>query len=186
MKTHQLIMTLALCIITLFTYAQDKSISTEKSSLSWTGKAAFNAYSLTGTLKVKRGTLTIENDSIKALKITIDMKSLDHENSDLKAHLSGKDFFEVKTYIEATYMQTQPIAIINGEALIIGKMNIKSITKTECFIIKINEDYSSFSFDISIDRTSYGVKFNSPSFFKKMKENAIADEFKLKGDLRLE
>ena len=65
-------------------------------------------------------------------------------------------------------------------------MTIKDISKTESFTIKIDEDYKELTFNISIDRTIYGVKFNSPSFFKKMKENAIADEFKLKGSLILD
>lgn len=185
MKSSQIITGILFCLITGFTFAQDQKINAEKSTLSWTGKAAFNAYSLTGALKVKSGNIKIENDSIKSLAITINMTSLDHENDDLKNHLRGKDFFEVNTYTEAIFVVCQPIIINNGEAQVKGKMTIKGITKTEIFMIKLNEDYSNLSFNISIDRTDYGVKFNSPSFFRKMKENAIADEFTLKGDCKL-
>ncbi len=183
MKTHQFTIFIICCLVSLFSIGQNKTVDINKSTLSWTGKAAFNAYSLTGTLSVKKGEVTIENDSIKALNIVIDMKSLDHENGDLKKHLRGKDFFEVKTYKEATFIITNITEIKNNEATITGKMTIKNITKTESFTISFNENYTSISFDITIDRTKYGVKFNSPSFFKKMKENAIADEFKLKGNL---
>ncbi len=186
MKIYKLIIAFAFCVITPSASTQNKSINIENSSLRWTGKAAFNAYSLTGTLKVKNGVIKIENDSIKILKITIDMESLDHKNSDLKKHLSGKDFFEVKTYKVATFFLYKPVSINNGEVTLRGEMSIKDITKMETFTIKLNTDYSSLSFGITIDRTSYGVKFNSPSFFKKMKENAIADEFKLTGTLSLE
>lgn len=185
MKTKYITTLIIICLMSAFTFGQNKTVNTQKSTLNWTGKAAFNAYALTGTLKVKSGEITIENDSIKTLRITIDMKSLNHENSDLKKHLRGKDFFEVKTHTKATFELSEPVIINNNEAQITGKMTIKGITKTESFTIKINEDYSSLSFNITIDRTSYGVKFNSPSFFKKMKENAIADEFKLKGNLIL-
>lgn len=34
-----------------------------------------------------------------------------------------------------------------------------------------------------MDRTQYGVNHNSPSIFKRLKEDAIADEFVLKGEL---
>ncbi len=186
MKIYNLTITLVFCILTLFTSAQNKSINTENSSLSWTGKAAFNSYSLNGTLKIKNGIINIENDSIKILTITIDMENLNHENDDLKKHLRGKDFFEVKTYKTATFSLNKPVSINNGEATLRGEMRIKDITKMETFTIKLNTDYSNLSFDISIDRTAYGIKFNSPSFFEEMKENAIADEFKLKGNFKLE
>ena len=184
MKNHVIIF--LLLMVTGAVSAQDYNLNTTKSTLNWTGKAAFNAYSLTGTLKAKSGSAHIENDSIKSLNIIIDMKSLDHENRDLKKHLRGKDFFEVKTYTEATFTVSQPVQIKNGSAEVTGQLKIKDVIKTETFTVNLNDDYSLLSFDIYVDRTKYGVKFNSPSFFKKMKENAIADEFKLKGNLSLE
>jgi len=36
---------------------------------------------------------------------------------------------------------------------------------------------------ITINRTDYGITFNSPSYFEKLKDQAIADDFKL--ELRL-
>ena len=186
MKTNYILTVIVFCLITAFTFGQNKTIDIEKSSLNWTGKAAFDAYSFTGTLKVKSGEILIENDSIKSLNISIDMKSLDHENKDLKTHLRGEDFFEVKTFTEATFKLSQVIPISNGEAVITGMMTIKDISKTESFTIKLNGNYSELSIDVSIDRTDYGVNFNSPSFFKKMKENAIADQFKLNGNLIIE
>jgi polyisoprenoid-binding protein YceI len=185
MTTNYITTLIICCFISLFSFGQDKIVNTKKSTLSWTGNAAFDAYALTGTLKVKSGSLKIKNDTIKALKITINMKSLDHENDDLKKHLSGKDFFEVKTYAEAIFELTEPVKVCNNKAQLIGTLSIKNITKTETFLITLNDEYSNLSFDIAIDRTVYGVKFNSPSFFKKMKENAIADEFKLIGNLVL-
>ncbi|RNC84156.1 MAG: YceI family protein [Winogradskyella sp.] len=186
MKTLKQITTLIIVLCIANGFSQSKTINTKKSSINWTGKAAFNAYSLTGTLNVKNGSITIDNDSITSLNIIIDMKSLDHENGDLKKHLRSKDFFEVNTYKEASYSISEPVQINNGKAIITGKMKIKDIEKDETFIVALNNDYSELTFNISMDRTLYGVKFNSPSFFKKMKENAIADEFKLKGSLVLE
>ncbi|BAO76052.1 YceI family protein [Winogradskyella sp. PG-2] len=186
MKIKYITTVITFCFISLYTFGQNKTVNIKKSKLSWTGKAAFNAYSLTGTLDVKSGDITIENDTIKSLRISINMKSLNHENKDLKKHLKGEDFFEVKTYNEATFQLSKGVALTDGKAKISGIMTIKDISKTESFTIKIDEDYKELTFNISIDRTIYGVKFNSPSFFKKMKENAIADEFKLKGSLILD
>jgi polyisoprenoid-binding protein YceI len=154
MKKNQILTVVLFCLISIFTFGQNKTINTKDSLLQWTGKVAFNAYSLTGTLKVKQGEIKIENDSIKLLKIVIDMTSLDHENNDLKTHLKGKDFFEVKTYTEASFTVSQPAQIANGLALITGELKIKDVTKTESFTITISEDYSVLNFNISIDRTA--------------------------------
>lgn len=174
-------------IILLTTYLVGaQNLKLEQTTLNWTGKAAFSNYELTGSLKTKSGMLTIENDSITTLSVTIDMKSLNHENKDLKNHLRGKDFFEVKKYNEATFTLTNPIVINKNKATLIGYMTIKGITKQEIIEINISskKDETTVSFNCVIDRTIYGVTFNSPSLIKKLKENAIADKFKLKGKLK--
>jgi len=173
---------------TLTINAQKLELNIKKSNVSWTGKAAFNAYALTGSLQVKAGKLTIENDSVKALEVSIDMKSLHHKNKDLKKHLRGKDFFEVKKYPTAMFTLTKPVSIKDGKAMLNGTMNIKTTNREEKIPVAIfiqNKEVK-ISFSTQLDRTKYGVKFNSPSFFKKMKENAIADKFILKGKLFFE
>ena len=165
--------------------AQEFKVVNDKSKITWTGKAAFTSYSLSGNLKVLKGKLIIENDILKTLEISIDMKSLDHKNGDLKSHLRSKDFFEVKKYKTANFEITKPVKIINGKAIIVGLMKIKNTIRQEEIQAEILIKNSSVSiqFNTKLDRTKYGVKFNSPSFFKKMKENAIADLFILKGDV---
>lgn len=175
---HILIVVVIL-FISITTYAQELQLNTEQSKVSWTGKAAFNAYSLTGSLNTKYGVVKIKNDTITSLNIEIDMKSLDHKNADLKTHLRSKDFFEVNTYNTATFELTKPAVIEDNKAILIGNMTIKDITKEETIEVTIKDQ--TLTFNHTIDRTIYGIKFNSPSFFKKMKENAIADEFILNG-----
>lgn len=170
--------------ITCNAFAQEYQLNTKSSSISWTGKAAFSAYALTGTLKAKKGMVIIENDTIKKLEVEIDMKSLHHDNKDLKNHLKNKDFFEVKKFEKATFTLTNPAKIINGKANLEGNMMIKNKLHKEIITIQlINDKTITLSFETELDRTKYGVKFNSPSFFKKMKENAIADNFVLKSTL---
>ena len=183
MKTLQLFT--ALLIFTSITiFGQQQNLDNKNSTITWTGKAAFNAYSLTGSLKTKSGIILIENDSIKKLEVIIDMKSLDHSNKDLKKHLRNKDFFEVKKYQTAVFTLTNTVKVTTGKILLIGNMTIKNITKKEEIEVEINKNKNiSIQFTTNLDRTKYGVKFNSPSFFKKMKENAIADEFVLKSTL---
>lgn len=184
MKTIKTILALIIAINIAKLNAQELQLNTSKSAITWTGKAAFNAYSLTGTLEANKGTITIENDQILDLEIQIDMKSLDHDNSDLKRHLRSKDFFEVATYTKATFKMTKSAIIKDKKAVLIGHMTIKGITKEE--MINISFCDNKLTFEQTMDRTQYGIKFNSPSFFKKMKENAIADNFILKGHFTFE
>ena len=176
--------TVLLIFIHLNISAQKLNLDKKLSTISWTGKAAFNTYTLTGSLQAKSGEISITNDSIKELTVIIDMKSLHHENKDLKKHLRNKDFFEVKKHQIAVFTLLNPVKINNRKTTLIGSMSIKNNTNTEEVEVKIFKDKTlKIRFTTTLDRTKYGVKFNSPSFFKKMKENAIADEFILKSEL---
>ncbi|MFK7783033.1 YceI family protein [Psychroserpens sp.] len=184
MRTFKHILQIIIITLTITVNAQALKLNEKQSELSWTGKAAFNSYSLTGSIKVKEGAIEIKDNTLLSLVIVIDMKSLNHENSDLKSHLKNKDFFEVNAFPVATFKLSKPVIINNNEAILIGQMTIKNISKEET--IKVLIINNTITLNHSIDRTSYGVKFNSPSFFKKMKENAIADEFAINGKLYFE
>ncbi|OZV69309.1 YceI family protein [Winogradskyella aurantia] len=183
MKTIHLYAILLLLCFSTQIFSQTKSISLDNSDLKWTGKAAFSTYALTGNLAFKHGEVTIKNDSIIDLVISVDMTSLEHENKTLKSHLRSEDFFEVKTYRTATFKLSQSSKIGNGPFEVVGYLTIKDITKLKKFSVALNNDYSILSFNIGIDRTEYVVTFNSPSFYEKLKEDAIADIFNLAGSI---
>ncbi|WP_405205016.1 YceI family protein [Aquimarina sp. LLG6339-5] len=168
--------------------AQIFELDTKKSTLLWTGKAAFNSYFLKGTITAKQGTITINDTVISNLNITINMKSLDHENNDLKNHLKNEDFFEVKKYPKALFALEKTTKIENHKAILQGKLTIKGKTNLERIPVNIEHHDSGIiiTFNHTIDRTKYGVNHNSPSIFKRMKENAIADEFILEGKLKFD
>lgn len=172
-------------LTTQLSEAQNFTLKTKKQQLEWTGKAAFSAYKLTGTLAVEKGKITASDDTVTSLEIIVNMKSLDHENSDLKNHLRNEDFFEVNTYKKATFILSKSATIKNGKAILTGMMTIKDKKKQETIEVDIlnKNGVIQISLDHEMDRTAYNVKYNSPSFFKNLKQNAIADEFSLKGTL---
>ncbi|MEM1001449.1 MAG: YceI family protein [Bacteroidota bacterium] len=183
MKQIHLILFACLCLQSSVLSKKSTIQDKQNPKLSWTGKAAFNAYSLTGAIDIKNVTSRVTINKLEDLYIEIDMTSLDHENSDLKTHLRSKDFFEVKRYKSASFQLSKPAKIVNGEALITGTLNIKDISKEEQFKVKIVDNQ--LILDIVINRTDYGITFNSPTFFEKMKDQAIADEFRLEGEIQL-
>ncbi|WP_378178914.1 YceI family protein [Aquimarina sp. SS2-1] len=186
MKIVQLIiLTLSLILGVQEIHSQNYILNTKKSTMFWTGKAAFNSYSLKGTIAPKKGTLSMTDAVISDLNIIINMKSIDHENKDLKDHLKNEDFFEVKTYPEATFSIHNEAVVKNDSIDLMGKLTIKGKTNTENIPVTIERTKSGIilKFKYAIDRTKYGINHNSPSIFKRMKENAIADEFILEGRL---
>ena len=168
--------------------AQDYTLNTEKSSLNWTGKAAFNTYSLSGTLNASSGNLTIKDKELEKTNIVIDMKSLDAENKDLKKHLREKDFFEVKKHNKATFVLTSPIDLSNSSTIAKGNLTVKGITKVYSFPLTITKTGNSYqvSGTLKINRTDFKIYYNSPNYFEGIKQNAIADHFDLKLDLVFE
>lgn len=185
---YSIVMTICFFLGTQNVQSQKYKLDIKNSTLSWTGKAAFNSYSLTGTLKTKEGNISINEIEITNLNVIIDMKSLDHENENLKNHLKNEDFFEVKTYPKVSFQMYTSVSIESEKTVLIGSLTIKDQTKVEKIpvIIEKTDLGITLKFNHIIDRTKYGVNHNSPSIFKRMKENAIADEFILKGKLKFD
>jgi len=180
----QIKFTLLLSLLLLTSSALHQTqIKSKINQLNWTGKAAFNAYSLTGTIDIKRVSSKVTSSSIEALNIEIDMTSLNHENRDLKGHLQSTDFFDVDSYNTSSFVLTKPAEIINGRAKLTGILSIKNHRLEESFEVLVEDNL--LILDIVINRVDYGITFNSPTIFQKMKDQAIADEFQLKGRINL-
>jgi len=171
-------------LICLTSFGQELKLNSKNSNLNWTGKAAFNAYSLTGNLTAKTGKIIVKNDSITTLEVIIDMKSLHHKNKDLKKHLKNKDFFQVKKYSTAIFILNKAVKIKDNKAILEGNMTIKNKTHKEIIEATIRKDNSlQLTFTTKLNRTKYGIIYNSPNFFKRLKQNAIADDFILESSL---
>lgn len=181
---HKTFITIVLLFTGQLLLAQEFQLQTAKSSLKWTGKAAFNNYSLTGTIQPEKGVLVLQKDSLIDLQLSIDMKSLDHKNSNLKRHLRSKDFFEVNKHTRAIFSLNKSI-LLEGDTTISGKLTIKDQTHIEEPKIQINRKANDIviTFEMVINRIQYGITYNSPSVFEKLKDQAISDEFVVKGKL---
>ncbi|WP_394748900.1 YceI family protein [Spongiimicrobium salis] len=179
------IIVLVLALGVYATYGQDTS-NVKTTRLQWVGMAAIGNYAPEGTLEVKDIFWKRKDSSITSLKVIVDMKSLDQENKNLKNHLKNKDFFHVKKYPEAVFELTKPFSI-KSDQRITGKMTIKDKTQIEEIPLKVQfkNNQILLSFEHRFNRIDYGITYNSPSVFEKLKENAIADEFILKGTLVL-
>ncbi|GAB5398923.1 MAG: hypothetical protein Aureis2KO_05080 [Aureisphaera sp.] len=164
--------------------AQTFTIDTAQ-TLQWQGKAAVGGYAPEGTLKTASASLTLTDYIIEDLRVTIDMNTLEQENSQLRNHLRDKDFFHIKKYPTATFQLSNPSQIEDGKAQLTGQMTIRGKTRTETLeaTLNLSEGKVELRFEYTMDRTDYDIIYNSPSFFKRLKDQAIADDFVLKGEL---
>jgi len=175
-------------VLLLSSYVQAQTtatISEKQQTISWIGKAAVGGYAPEGTLEIKRASVTFTSEEITDLQLVVDMKSLDQENKQLQDHLLEKDFFYTEKYPEASFKLSNATAIVNGMVQLKGMMTIRGETQEENIEATVvnSEENITLQFEHIMDRTRYGVNHNSPTLFKRLKENAIADDFVLKGKL---
>jgi len=151
------------------------TIETKTSRIDWTGYGAVGGYSLSGTLDIEEGFFVKDQKgNLKSGKAVFDMKSIAHENKTLVKHLKGDDFFDVKEHPQA---QLSIDCISSG--LMQAKLKIKGVTET----VKISYESALVNGQLkiqgkaTIDRTLFGINYNSNSFFKNLGSNAIKDDF---------
>ncbi len=152
-----------------------------KSTISWTGYGEVGGYSLTGNIKLKNYDIQLQGDTLKTAAITIDMASISHENKDLEKHLKDKDFFDVTKFPTATF-ETEKIEYTSAStATATGNLTIKGVTKQIQIPLKIENEAGNkiLTTKMSIDRTIYGIKYNSKSFFGDLGDKAIKNKFDL-------
>ncbi|WP_299120351.1 YceI family protein [uncultured Tenacibaculum sp.] len=175
----------------------NKSINIDKSTIIWKGHKILGSH--TGEIKLKNAGLTFNNGTLTKGSFIVDMNTIkavelmkdgddneeEEENNegeehddrdDLANHLKNEDFFDVNKYPEATF--TIKEATNNGNSYKIkGDMTIKGITKEISFDATITAQ--TLKAHIKINRTDFGIKYGSGSFFKNLGDNIIKDQFDL-------
>lgn len=98
------------------------------------------------------------------------------DRDDLSDHLKNEDFFAVNSYPEASLVIKSSQ---NRDKLyhITGDITIKGITKEVTFDARLKDNV--FESNISINRTDFGIKYGSGSFFDNLGDRVIKDHFDL-------
>jgi len=161
------------------------NIQTESSTVNWTGKKVLGLH--TGTIQIKEGFLSFENDRITDGKIDIDMTSIVITDIADKAvckeffdHLNHDDFFAVNRF------KTASLTIRNGIRIdthytISGDLTIKDIIHPVEFTAtaEIFTDFLHMLGEMNIDRTLYNIRYGSGKFIPNLGDKLIYDEFVL-------
>ena len=179
MKTNTLIAILASTLILSSLTAQTTEIS--DAIINWKGsKITSDAH--VGTIDISKGTLNFDGDTLVGGSFTVDMNSIvctdlnESYGAKLVGHLKSDDFFAVADHPEAMLNITNAVRTADGYT-VTGDFTIRGITNSETFDLKI--DGNRASADLEIDRSKYGVKYASGSFFKNLGDKVINDELEL-------
>lgn len=176
------------------------TVASDVSKVSWEGTKTVGG-THNGTVNISEGTITVDGDAIVGGSFTLDMNSitdLDLEGDKkayLESHLKGlddkkaDDFFNVNKFPTAKYeitKVTKKEGDPNGNSLVYGNLTMKDITKSVAFTA--NVDMADGVVKVStpqfkIDRTQWGIKYNSASFFENLADKAINNDIGLKVSL---
>ncbi|SFJ17672.1 YceI family protein [Myroides guanonis] len=149
-----------------------------------------------GTISLANGTINVKDGKIENGTFVIDMNSITVTDlvsadgkEDLEAHLKGTSsdesadhFFNVAKYPQATFNITS-IKEENGVTTVVGNLTIKGTTKNVEFpaVINTSENEVSIHADaFPINRTEFGVNYNSNSVFDGLGDKAINDNIEIK------
>ncbi|MCW5520729.1 YceI family protein [Aureitalea sp. L0-47] len=170
-----------------FTTPVKKKVNVSKSTINWKGEKVLGTHH--GTLKFKEGWIEMDDNGISGGKFVVDMTSLvvtDLEGGSkgkLEGHLKSDDFFGVNDHPTATLMITSASKIDSGYK-VKGDITIKGTTEPVSFMLMDNGD-NTHSAKLVIDRTKFGIRYGSGSFFDDLGDKTINDEFELEAKIVL-
>ncbi|MEP7169298.1 MAG: YceI family protein [Bacteroidota bacterium] len=125
---------------------------------------------VTGSFKKFEGRIITEGDDFNNAKVnfTLDVKSIDTNQSQRDAHLQGDDFFEAETYPEIKFQSTS-FTKQGNDYKMIGNLTMKGVTKP----IELNVEYGGseknsygqlkHGFEVTgkINRKEFGMTYNA-------------------------
>jgi polyisoprenoid-binding protein YceI len=177
------------------------TVSTSTSAVNWTArKKLVDGYADTGVIPIKSGTITqqatgtlkadivLRLDEIRAGSVANDKAP----PSRLTQHLRSEDFFATSEYPTGTIAVkgTEPIASTTKKTdyTVTADVTMKGNTNTVTFPAKIGTkaDQLNVQANMTIDRTRWGIRYGSDSFFDNLGDNVIEDDVDISVALRAE
>lgn len=175
-----------LALSSLSAFAQTYKVDSTSSKIVYVGKKVTGEH--TGTITLKSGAITLKGDEIASAEFVADMKSLtstditDPEyNKKYVVHMTSPDFFNTEKFPESklvinTSKKTAKGLEVKGNLTLLGETKPVSFVVTD--VKKSDSEFSGKS-NLTLNRTQWGLKYGSSSFFKGLGDKAINDEFTL-------
>ena len=156
------------------------SVDTAKSSLAWHAERIVgNAHD--GTVPIVDGQVVVKDDQFVSGEFTVSVADLtEKENNErFLTHVKSDDFFSVDAYPTSQMVITQVSATEDADMFTVtGDLTIKGITNSITFPAKnVREgDDIRATADFTIDRTQWGIVYDSGTILSELGDRAIRDE----------
>ncbi len=161
--------------------AQTKKVDASKSTITWIGKKVTGQHN--GTVALKEGSLIFKGKKLTGGNFTVDMTTLTSTDltgeylGKLNGHLKSEDFFGTEKFTTSKLVFKKIAAKANGVYTVTADLTIKDVTAPVTFDITVKGTTATTTF--KIDRTKYGIKYGSGSFFDNLGDKTINDDFEL-------
>ena len=175
------------CFFTLQSFTVEKEdVKIKDSALTWVGSKVTGSHE--GTIKLKSGYLTLDNNNLLGGEFVIDMTTIvctdlsGKGKASIEGHLKSDDFFSVDKFPTAslTILDVKKKGL--GQYQVNANITIKGMTQEIMFDAEIKEKTAIAK--LVIDRTEFGIIYKSGNFFEELADKAIYDEFKLSIELK--
>ena len=159
----------------------------KSSSVSWTASKVTGTHS--GIITLEESHLEMDGDRIVGGRIEVNMSTIvvtdleGESKANLEGHLKSNDFFDVGVYPTASLEITGATSNDDGSQQVSGNITIKGETQPITFTMSIKGNYVTTS--LNIDRTKFGIRYGSGSFFDNLGDKAINDMFEIRAKLEL-
>ena len=136
-----------------------------------------------------RGEIGLSNGEFVSGDFTVDMTKIDESNNNERflGHIRSADFFDIETYPTSEFRITD-IQKAGDSFVVTGDLTIKDTTNEISFpaSAELSESGLSAQADFEIDRTRWGIIYDSGNFIKDIGDHAIEDEVHFTLDLTLD
>lgn len=166
-------------------------IDTNKSSIFWTGNKVTGSHN--GIVKLKSGSVSIDNLDIKSGSFEIDLTTITNKDIEskeykkkLEDHLKSDDFFNISEFPTGTF-EIKSSTKKDTETIINGILTIKGISLPISFpsIITKTDNVYRANAKLKMDRTKWDIRYNSGSFFDpaNLGDKLIYDDIEIEIEL---
>ncbi|MFL2569739.1 MAG: YceI family protein [Flavobacteriales bacterium] len=170
------------CFFTLQSFTVEKEdVKIKDSALTWVGSKVTSSHE--GTIELKSGYLTLENNNLVGGEFVIDMTTIvctdlsGKGKASIENHLKSDDFFSVDKFPAASLTILDVKKNELDQYQVNANITIKGITQKIMFDTEIKEKTAKAK--LVIDRTEFGIIYKSGNFFKELADKAIYDEFEI-------
>jgi polyisoprenoid-binding protein YceI len=193
------IISLLLLLSVSMTAQESIKVNTRESLINWMGKKPVREHK--GTVRLSGGELTVNKNEVTGGSFTIDMPTITdidlkdpNDKNKLESHLKSADFFDVGKFPTAKFVITR-ITKNTGTAgnkdlktthRVEGDLTMKGVTKKISFDASINflnGKFTASTPEFTINRTEWGVNYQSKSVMSGIVDQFIYDDITLSIEL---